>query len=155
MQQGYGHGGYQPPAAQQGLPAYAAPAASGGYEFSPDQDQKLASLGTKLVVSGVIQIVWGLGQGTTSWVFGLGQWLYNVPISLALMITGIMMCLAGSAFKRIRATQGQDVQHLMEAVGKLSIATVIQIVGFVLAMLLGALVLLLVFVIGVAVFATS
>jgi hypothetical protein len=155
MQQGYGHAGYPQPHAAAPQAAFGGPSGGAGYEFSPDQDQKLASLGSKLVISGIIQIVWGLGQGTTSWVFGLGQWLYNAPISLALMITGIMMCLAGSSFKRIRATQGNDVGHLMEAVGKLSVATVIQIVGFVLAMLLGALVLLLVFVIGVAFMATS
>src|SRR5215204_3233412 len=118
MQQGYGHGGYQQP---QAAPQAAYGAQSAGYEFTPDQDQKLASLGGKLIAAGVIQVIWGLGQGTTSWVFGLGQWLYNAPISLAMLITGIMMCLAGSSFKRIRATQGNDVGHLMEAVGKLSI----------------------------------
>jgi hypothetical protein len=154
--QGYGPGGYpQPHAAPPAHQAYAAAPAAGGYEFSPEQDKRLASLGSQLIFSGIIQIVWGLGQGTTSWVFGLGQWLYNAPISIALLIIGIMMCLAGSSFKRIRTTQGSDIQHLMDAVGKLSIATIIQIVGFMLAMLLGALVLFLVFVVGVIAVAAS
>ncbi len=107
------------------------------------------------MVSGVLQIVWGLGQGVTSWIFGLAQWLYNAPISLALIIIGIMLLLAGGSFKKIRDTQGNDMGHLMDAVNKLSTATIVQIGGFVLAMLLGIVVVLLVAVLGVIAVAAS
>jgi hypothetical protein len=155
MQYGYGQQPGYPP--QQALPpqGYGPPAGAAGYEFTPEQEQKIGSLGNRLIFSGVLQIVWGLGQGTSSWVFGLGQWLYNAPISLALLIMGIMLCLTGSSFKRIRETQGNDIGHLMEAIGKLSLATVIQIVGFIFAMLLGMAVLILVFVIGAIALASS
>lgn len=155
MQGGYGQPGWgqQPgaaPAAAYGGPP-SAMAGGGGYEFSPDQDQKIAKLGTMLTVSGILQIIWGLGQGATSWIFGLGQWLYNAPISLALIIIGIMFFLAGSSFKKIRATQGNDIGHLMDAVNKLTSATLVQIAGFIVAMLLGIVVVILVAVLGVLV----
>ena len=157
MQGGYGQPGWgqQPGAA----PAYGPPSGGqsggGAYEFTPDQDQRIAKLGTLLTVSGVLQIMWGLGQGATSWLFGVGQWLYNAPISLAMMIIGIMLCLAGSSFKKIKGTQGNDIGHLMDAVGKLSSATIIQIIGFVLAMLLGIVMVILVAVLGLFVVAAS
>ncbi|HMR05179.1 MAG TPA: hypothetical protein PKA88_05365 [Polyangiaceae bacterium] len=160
MQGGYGGGpsgwgGAQGAQGPPGAPAgYAAPggapgpAAGGSYEFTSEQDAKIARLGNVLVFSGILQIIWGLGQGTTSWVFGLGQWLYNAPISLALIIIGIMFCLTGASFKKIQSTQGNDIQHLMEAVGKLTAAGMIQIAGFIISMLLGAVILILIFVVG-------
>ncbi len=157
MQGGYGQPGWgqQPGAA----PAYGPPSGGqvgggGAYEFTPDQDQKIAKLGTMLTVSGILQIVWGLGQGATSWIFGLGQWLYNAPISLALIIIGIMLFLAGSSFKKIKTTQGNDIGHLMDALNKLNTATIVQIAGFVVAMLLGIVVVILVAVLGVLVAAS-
>ena len=167
MQGGYGGGpagwggapgGGAPGGAPGAAAAYGAPAASGGgggYEFSSEQDAKIARLGNLLLFSGILQILWGLGQGTTSWVFGVGQWLYNAPISLALIIIGIMFCLSGVSFKKIRDTQGNDIGHLMEAVGKLSAAAIIQIAGFIIAMLLGIVILLLIFVVGVIAVAAS
>jgi hypothetical protein len=162
MQQGgYGQPGWGGQAPGGGPPGYGAPpgapqaAGGGAYEFTPDQDQKIGKLGTLLMVSGVLQIVWGLGQGVTSWIFGLAQWLYNAPISLALIIIGIMLLLAGGSFKKIRDTQGNDMGHLMDAVNKLSTATMVQIGGFVLAMLLGIVVVLLVAVLGVLAVAAS
>ena len=135
---------------QYGAPgAYSPGPAAGGYEFTPEQDRRIASLGTKLIVAGVFQILWGLGQGTGGLLFGLAQWLYNAPIALALVVIGIMFIVAGVSFRKIRATQGNDVQHLMSALSVLSWAAVIQIAGFVFAMLAGLLVLLLVFVFAV------
>jgi len=139
MQGGYGNQGW-PQGSAAGPGSTAVPVAQAGYEFSPQQDQKIARLGNLLILSGILQILWGLGQGTTSWLFGLGQWLYNAPISLALIIIGIMLCLAGSSFKKIRATKGDDIQHLMDALGRLSAATLVQIIGFLLAMVLGVVV---------------
>ena len=118
----------------------------GGYEFTPEQDGKISSLGTKLIIAGVFQIIWGLGQGTGGLLFGLAQWLYNAPIALALVVIGIMFIVAGVSFKKIKATQGNDIGHLMTALNTLSWAAVIQIIGFVFAMLAGILVMLLVFV---------
>ena len=153
-QQPWGGAPAGPPQAGYG-PTPAQAQAQGGYEFSSEQDQKIARLGTLLMVSGVLQIVWGLGQGITSWVFGLAQWLYNAPLSLALIVIGIMFLLAGGSFKKIRTTQGNDIRHLMDAVGKLSAATITQIIGFIIAMLLGILVVLLVAVFGVLAIAAS
>jgi hypothetical protein len=148
---GWGGGAAGGPPGAPGAPAgYGAPptAAGGNYEFTQEQDAKIARLGNVLLFSGILQIIWGLGQGTTSWVFGLGQWLYNAPISLALIIIGIMFCLSGSSFKKIQTTQGNDVGHLMEAVGKLTAAGYIQVAGFIISMLLGAVILILIFVVG-------
>ena len=74
---------------------------------------------------------------------------------MALIIIGIMLLLAGGSFKKIRETQGNDIGHLMDAVNKLSMATMVQIGGFILAMLLGILVVLLVAVLGVLAVAAS
>ena len=67
--QGYGQPGWGQQAggpAGYGAPPAAAPGGGGGYEFTSDQDQKIGKLGTLLMVSGVLQILWGLGQGATS-----------------------------------------------------------------------------------------
>ncbi len=144
-----------PAAAAYGAPGGAAAGGGAGYKVTGEQDAKIARLGNLLLFSGILQILWGLGQGTTSWVFGVGQWLYNAPISLALIIIGIMFCLSGVSFKKIRDTQGNDIGHLMEAVGKLSAAAIIQIAGFIISMLLGIVILLLIFVVGVIAVAAS
>ncbi len=162
MQGGFGAGhpgqpgGYGPP--QGGVApgmALSAPRPGGGYEFTPDQDQKLASTGSKLLFAGIMQIIWGVGQLLFSWAWGLGQWFYNLPISLTLIVIGILAIGVGSSFKQIAQTQGSDIDHLMSAVGKLGGMAVVQIVGFALAMILGAAVVVIGVFLGVALLAAG
>ncbi|MGE0321813.1 MAG: hypothetical protein AB7S68_05905 [Polyangiaceae bacterium] len=127
----------------------------GGYEFTPDQDTKLATTGTKLTFAGIMQIVWGVGQLLFSWFWGLGQWFYNLPISITLIVIGILFIGVGNSFKKISSTQGNDIEHLMSAVSKLGGLAVVQIVGFILAMILGAAIVVLAVFLGVAMLAAG
>ena len=135
-----------------GAPGAIAPAAGGGqYEFTPDQDAKLSSTGGRLTIAGVVQILWGLGQIVFSWFWGLGQWFYNLPISIALIAVGGLFIATGSSFKEITRTQGNDIDHLMGAVGKLGAAAIVQIIGFALAMVAGVLTTILIVFLGLLV----
>jgi hypothetical protein len=136
--------------------ALGAPRPAGGvYEFTPDQDQKLSSTGGKLIFAGIMQIVWGVGQLLFSWAWGLGQWFYNLPIAFTLIVIGILTIGVGRSFKQIAQTQGSDIDHLMSAVGKLGGMAVVQIVGFTLAMILGAVVVVIGIFLGVALLAVG
>ncbi|MCB9588262.1 MAG: hypothetical protein H6718_22840 [Polyangiaceae bacterium] len=137
-----------------GPPGSARPA-GGGYEFTPEQDAKLSSTGAKLTFAGIMQIVWGVGQLLFSWFWGFGQWFYNLPISITLIVIGILFIGVGNSFKQISSTQGNDIDHLMSAVSKLGGLAIVQIIGFALAMVLGAAIVVLALFVGVAMLAAG
>ena len=113
----------------------------GEYEFSQEQQRIIGGVGSSMRIVGlVLLVVGGLcaliavlsgnnGQSGTSLV-GSG-----IQGMLALTI-GTFTWNAGSAFRRIVSTQGNDLEHLMEAMGDLGSLYRLQLVVWVITMLL-------------------
>jgi hypothetical protein len=94
-----------------------------------------------MTFAGVMQIVFGVANLLFGWVYGLGAWFVGLPGALALIVVGALFIGAAGSFKQVTATQGNDVGHMMAAIGKLSTAAMLQIIAYIAAVLLGGIIL--------------
>jgi hypothetical protein len=140
---------YQPPAAPMmpGALAFAgaSPAgpyapAGGGYEFSEAENQVVSRLAGRLTAAGIMQIVFGVISLFGNLLFGVGAFVVGIPGSVAMIVIGAIVISAAGSFRSIASTQGSDIRHLMSACEKLSSAALVQIIGYIAAVVLGALI---------------
>jgi hypothetical protein len=123
---------WSPVAEPAGLPSATEPApgpvnAPDAYEFTPDQNQVIGKLswymrifGAVLILGGALRLIGGLTAGQAEG----GSWLIDGTLGL---ILGGLTISAARAFTAIVDTRGQDLHHLMEALGRLKTIYAIQV----------------------------
>ncbi|MBL8717197.1 MAG: hypothetical protein JNL79_14520 [Myxococcales bacterium] len=134
MQQGWGQPGQQP--------GYGA---TGGYEFNQTEDAVIGRLGGRARVYGVMSIVIGLlmmAAGVVVIVVLPGP--LGLPVGAAVavaalqpIVSGGFYAAAGSAFKQVVDTQGNDIPHVLGAVTKLTHAVRVEAIVAILATIAG------------------
>ena len=88
------------------------------YEFSELENRTVGKAGTWATALGVVLFIQA----------GLALINLNIINAVVQLVIGLMLFQAGRAFKRVVVTEGNDLIHLMEALGKLSSAFTIRIV---------------------------
>lgn len=93
------------------------------FEFTPEQNEIMAALsrrmrlvGIVLIVFGILGIVVGLATFGHKGLAGAGATIQGI-INLLL---GIWLSRSATSFRKIATTQGQDINHLMEALRQLA-----------------------------------
>jgi len=115
--------GYPP---QQQAPGYPQRALmGGGYEFDENANSIIGSAGTWTNVLGVVCILQAANSAAGSQHSYLGA-AVNVAV-------GVLLVLAGVAFRNVVTTQGNDIAHLMTALSKLGTVLLIRIICLCLA----------------------
>ena len=148
-QQGYGGNPYG--AGAPGAPP--GPAVSwGGYEFSEAENTVIGKTAGRAKLWGIISIVVGsLYTMSTCGAFASPSFLTNLPSGVIGIVVGIFFVGVGNSLQNVVTTQGNDIQHIMEALQKMGTAFLVQIIttliGVGLAILL---IMLLVFVFAAA-----
>jgi hypothetical protein len=112
----------------------------------------LEKLAGRLTIAGVIEIIFGALQLFFGWAFGVPGWLVGAPGAIAMVAIGALFVSAASSFRSVTQTRGHDLSHLMGALGKLSTAAMVQIVGYIVAVVLGIIIGLLVLFVFAALF---
>ncbi len=114
------------------------------YEFTEAHNQIIGGLARFMQITGVMILLWQLIQG--GFAIRQGGWTDVVTSTFGAVI-GIFTLKAASFFRRIVASQGEDLSHLMEALETLrslyKLQAVLYIIGVtlvVLALILMALV---------------
>ena len=113
-----------------------------GYEFTTAENGIISKLAKRLRIAGILQAVVGvlmllgfasrtvaLRAASPVLTFGV-----DLPIAAATIAAGVMMALAAPPFVSVVQTQGQDVEHVMSACGKLSTLMTLLLVAFGVAM---------------------
>lgn len=157
------HHPYQPPPGQAawgagplppGPPQHAAPMPSGGrYEFSPHENQTISKTGKRSTVWGVIALVSGalllgglvplfmmrgelVAQGLdANWVTVLVVAI--APLAFVNLAIGGMYIGAGKALAKVVDTQGNDIDHMLQGLGKLGNAFMIEVITTIVSVVLG------------------
>lgn len=103
------------------------------YEFDSNQNALIADLAKKMRLVGIVMMVFGVVAliGGIAHFVGMSNWkeaplgattsigLAQVLYALIYLCLGVWTKNAGDSFRRITATQGSDVNYLMEALGNL------------------------------------
>jgi hypothetical protein len=106
----------------------------GGYEFTPDEEVKIARLAWRVRVWGWVSLAFGLlgmlvfavvwfllaGRSSSSHGFILGSFLAMAPVLLVNALIAFLYVGAGRALRRVVDTQRQDVSHLLDGLARLS-----------------------------------
>jgi hypothetical protein len=144
-----------------GMPGYgmqppgAMPMMSGQYEFGDRENATVNRLAGRLTAAGIAQIVFGALSLLGNFISGIIGGIVGIPGAIALVVIGALFVSAAGSFKQISRTQGNDMGHLMSAMDKLSSAALVQIIGFIAAIVLGAVILAIVAVFFAAMLAAS
>jgi hypothetical protein len=131
----------QPPIEAPNAPPQAPAAPLGQYEFTADQNVVIGKLASRMRLAGIIQIVFGALQlvGNCGMSTGEGSLKFSStasPIYLALIVVGALMIAASISFRRIVDTEGRDISHLMEALGRFSTSIIVQLITYIILGLL-------------------
>lgn len=113
----------------------------GQYEFTQEQNRVIGKLASHMRLAGIIQIVFGALQlvGNCSLSAGEGNLKFSStgsPVYLVLIVSGAIMIAASVSFKRIVDTEGRDISHLMDALGRFSTSILVQLIAYILLGLL-------------------
>jgi len=96
--------------------------ADAAYEFSAQENETIQVLATRMKFVGIFNIVIGVLYGASGLVFLLVQplaLLLYLPVVGMLVLVGLWTNSASSSFKMIVQTEGQDIMHLMSALGQM------------------------------------
>lgn len=113
----------------------------GQYEFTHEQNGVIGKLASRMRLAGIVQIVFGALQllGNCSLSAGEGNLKFSStgsPVYLVLIVSGAIMIAASMSFKRIVDTEGRDISHLMDALGRFSTSVLVQLVAYIILGLL-------------------
>jgi hypothetical protein len=140
--------GQGPPAARAPPTAVTPEFARSPCEFTPEQNQVIASLAFNMRIVGVVSLIAGGLLAAAGCALAVkGGWPPLIQGVLALVIGGLTVQAAG-AFRRIVDSRGDDIGHLMEALGALR--TLYQVQVFLLFLALGLLALVLLAVVALS-----
>lgn len=124
-----------------GAPPVQPPAPQGQYEFTADQNVVIGKLASRMRLAGIVQVVFGALQlvGNCGMSTGEGSMKFSStasPIYLVLIVAGALLIAASVSFKRIVDTEGRDISHLMEALGRFSTSILVQLIAYIILGLL-------------------
>jgi hypothetical protein len=114
---------------------HAAASLAGEYEFNAEQDQIIGRTARYASAWGIVSIAIGLFGLFASLlalqggVVALGQ----LPAGIANIVIGSFFVGTARSLRAVVETRGDDIAHLMQALRRLGVAFVIQLVMFVLA----------------------
>jgi len=122
-----------------------APAGGGSYEFSQLEDISIRKVGGRSKTWGIISLVMGGllllgGLGVMVAIdhpLGKAAGAGVLAVALQPIVSGWFYVQAGQAFQSVVDTQGDDIGHMMTAVGKLTNAVRVEAIVSVLAFVLG------------------
>ena len=120
------------------------PAPGGAYEFTPAQNETIASLSRYMRLAGIVLVLFGVLQAVAAFLAprnGAGLVIQGVVSAL---LGALMISIAGH-FRRIVDSRGRDIGHLMDALGKLRLMYAIQVWIVVAAIVLIGIVLVIAF----------
>ncbi len=107
-----------------------------GYEFSEKENATIKSLawfmkltGIILIVAGVLAALGGIASGENL-LAGLLQGAFSI-------VVGLLQYRASTAFSTVVATHGNDILHLMSALGTLRTLYKLQIIAIAAAVIIG------------------
>jgi hypothetical protein len=122
------------------MPGFGMPAAgmgpgpgAGFYEFNDTENATVNKLASRMMTAGIMQIIFGVLTLFGNFFLGITNGLLGVAGSIAMIIIGALFASAASSFKQITKTQGNDMGHLMQAMNKLATASLVQIIGYIVA----------------------
>lgn len=144
-QPGYGpQPGYPQAGPPQGamMPGYGG--GFGSYEFNDNENQIIGATAGRAKTWGVISIIIGALNTLMGFLFFLSPALLaNLVSGIISIIVGIVFLGVGGSLNSVVQTQGNDIEHMMRALQKLSSAFMIQIVTTIIGAVLGAIVIVL------------
>lgn len=129
---------YQAPYPQQQQQVY-------DYEFDETQNQTIASAALWARILGIVMIVVGV----------LSLVNCNVITLIINLIVGVNLLGGGSSLSMVVKTQGNDIAHMMQAIGKLGSAFKTRVIATLIGLVLVCLVFAVVFVLALAGAASS
>ena len=125
----------------------------GSYEFTPEEEAKLARLAWRVRAWGFVSLALGVlgmlvfyfvwfylaGDSSLHAGFILSSYVAMVPVLLVNVVIAFLYLGAGRALRRIVDTQREDVSHLLDGLGRLSGAFRIETILGSIGVLAGAL----------------
>ena len=104
----------------------------GGYEFNADEEQIIGRTARYAWLWGVVSIVIGTFALLSS-LQGSAAVLGQIPMGIANIVIGSFFVGTSRSLKAVVTTSGDDIAHLLEALRKLGVAFLIQLIMFFLA----------------------
>jgi hypothetical protein len=104
----------------------------GGYEFNADEEQIIGRTARYAWLWGIVSIVIGTFALLSS-LQGSAAVLGQIPMGIANIVIGSFFVGTSRSLKAVVTTTGDDIAHLLEALRKLGIAFLIQLIMFFLA----------------------
>ncbi|MEE2904366.1 MAG: DUF5362 family protein [Myxococcota bacterium] len=89
------------------------------YEFSTEQNSVFSSLASAMKVVGIVSCILG-ALSLLPILANPGIIFINGPQAIILLVVGVWTTRASNSIKAIVDTQGNDIQHLMDAMSGLS-----------------------------------
>jgi len=90
------------------------------YEFNAEQSELIGGLGRSMRIVGLVALVWAvvgiIAMSILAWKRGI--LILDLNPVLGLFI-GLWALSGGASFVKVASTQGNDISHLMDALGKL------------------------------------
>jgi hypothetical protein len=112
------------------------PLPGGGYEFTEEQNRVIGSLASSMgwvsaiiVIVGLLQLVVGIAQVSKGGIAAIAQ-------AAVYFVVGWLTHKASKEFREITTSEGNDVGHLMDALGALRVLYRIQVIVILVAVTL-------------------
>ena len=102
------------------------PAPGGAYEFTPTQNETIASLSRYMRLAGIVLVLFGVLQAVAAVLAARG----GVGIAIQGIVSavlGVLVISIAGHFRRIVDSRGRDIGHLMEALAQLRLMYAIQV----------------------------
>lgn len=116
----------------------------GNYEFNDMENAVIAKAAGRARMWGIISIVIGALYTLSGFFFFLSPTLLtNFASGIKDIIVGIVFLGVAGSLTSVVQTQGNDVQHMMQALDKLSTSLMVQIIVTIVGVILGALLMVL------------
>lgn len=112
----------------------------GNYEFNDQENAIIAKAAGRARLWGIISIVIGALYTISGFFFFLSPGLLtNFASGIKDIIVGVVFLGVAGSLTSVVQTQGNDVQHMMQALDKLSTSLMVQIIVTIVGVILGAL----------------
>jgi len=124
---------------------------TGSYEFGPAEDAIITKAGRRARIWGIISVVGGvltLGAGIVLVALasslpaplnaaGPGIGVGLLPLALANLVGAFFYFQSGQSLESVATTQGNDIEHMMQGLNKLSKAFMIEAILTIIAIVVG------------------
>jgi hypothetical protein len=134
-----------------GAPMGMAPVQYGTYEFNDAENAIIGKTAGRAKLFGIISIVLGaLYSMSSCGACAKADLLMNLPQGVIGIVVGIFFIGVGNSLQNVVNTQGNDIQHIMEALQKMGTAFLVQIITWIVGFALGLIVFALIFLVFAA-----